>query len=857
MKLLKKNIFFIILFVMAVLALLMRNRTLITTVVSHPDSQIAFSTGDSVLEQTWQPHVKKIAGVSVPYASLSDFESNVELLIYSDDYSELLLQTSIWKEFQKDEEGTLEYFFKTIKVTPGERYRIQLRYTQTSSEGTLAIASGSNYSGCSIDGSSCGEAAAFHITFQKSSSLFWAFMVFFPFLSFSLFFMIMYDRKWEECIGLSMITTAAVLYVTGLFEKLMAGMALVYILAVISFLFSIYLYNKKEMQIKNLLSPAFFIYVVLFVLILLNCHDARFAKVDEYSQWGMAVKDMFYYQSFAKHINTTVLIPRYPPFSAIIEYFFVYANGLFAPKLVYVAFQTMLMSASMIICAAAGNKWRYLIPSVAVMIAMPAIFFVDAYNCVIVDPLLAVFVAYVLICYFLEKPTGFNLFRILGGLFALALTKDMGMVIAGLLTVVMIADRLYSFIRQKKFVIKELLLPCLCALFVIAVFISWQIYMSIPVKEVVSEPQVSELQMSEPQVSKPQVPEPQVSEGVQAAENISVSEVAFDGTVSASGITLEKILGLLRHEDGGYRYQTIKNFLLEIFDGETYTFGNISVSYVDIYIFMMILIGLLAYFRFWGEHSERMIAFGLFTFLAGLCYSMVLLLAFLFAFEQRLALALVGNARYLASFVGGVVSALAALILHRAAKREDKHKSHSLITVFCLTACIAICTPISSFIIRNRDLKILDDDVYGYDIIAEIFRSFSAKGEKVFYICNGSNGDSYWVFNNTVSPLTEPYAQYNIYASEEAYEKQTDIWTLNGEEIQDIGHIVPCEAWEEELRNCRYVFIFHPNEVFRESYESLFEEPDTIDDGTFYQVKCTDEKVVLAYIGKTGVKSYK
>ena len=59
------------------------------------------------------------------------------------------------------------------------------------------------------------------------------------------------------------------------------------------------------------------------------------------------------------------------------------------------------------------------------------------------------------------------------------------------------------------------------------------------------------------------------------------------------------------------------------------------------------------------------------------------------------------------------------------------------------------------------------------------------------------------------------------------------------------------------MQNYQYVFIFHPNEVFEESYGSLFENPDTIDDGTFYQVRCIDERVVLEYIGKTGVKSYK
>ncbi len=48
-------------------------------------------------------------------------------------------------------------------------------------------------------------------------------------------------------------------------------------------------------------------------------------------------------------------------------------------------------------------------------------------------------VFYVLICYFSEKMSAFNLLRIAGGLFALSTTKDMGMVIAGLITMIMLA----------------------------------------------------------------------------------------------------------------------------------------------------------------------------------------------------------------------------------------------------------------------------------------------------------------------------------------------------------------------------------------------------------------------------------
>ncbi|MCM1087476.1 MAG: hypothetical protein NC419_04920 [Muribaculaceae bacterium] len=846
MKFVKKYSLFIVIFLAAVLCIIMQNRSLPTPIVSHPDSQIRFSTEQSVLEQTWQPHVKKIASVHIPYTGDANFDSTMELTIYSDDYSSLLIQTSGQWTFREKEPGTMDFDLGKLKVTPGERYRIQLRYENNSARGALLLPSGSNYSGCSIDGKPCGEAAAFELVLVKNSRLFWLFAVFFPFLSFSLLLMTAWNRKWEDCVGLSMIGTVFILYVSGLFEKLSVGMALIYILSVASLLCAAYFYQKKGMRTKDLLSPALFLFGGLFLLILINCSNVWYARVDEYAQWGMAAKDMFYYNSFAKHVNTTVAIPRYLPFTALIEYFFTYANGLFTQELVYVAYQTMLLGVSIVVCGFAFQKWRYCIPAAAVMIGIPIIFYSDVYNCIYVDSLLAVLTAYVLICYFSEEMTCFNLLRILGGLFALTTTKDMGMVIAGLLTIVMMADRLYRALRQKKPVLKGLILPASFAVFVLAAFFSWQIYMSIPAKVVVVEPS--------------QTAQTQNAEGTGTDEvksTVQEKKLGFQSTASASGITLDGILGLLRHEDGGYRYQTIKNFLIAIFDEESYLFGSIGISYVDMYILMLGLIGGLSLLGFWKERRDSMLSFGVFTFCAGMCYAAVLGLTYLFAFPQGEALILISHQRYLASFLGGVVMALAGLIVRQAAQTEKDNKSASLAAAAILSAGIVICTPMSNFIIKNMDFKLSEDYVYGYEDIAEVLRSFSAKGEKIYFVCNESGGDSGWIFKNTACPLVGYGTQSNLYATEEAYLKQVDIWTQNEEEIREIGTILSCEDWEKSLLKCQYVFILHPNDVFRESYESLFEEPETVGDGTFYRVEKSGDSVTLAFIGQVGIKSYK
>lgn len=873
----KKNILFILLAAAVLLCVILRNSAFSIPVVSKPDSRISFTTKQAVLEQTWQPPVKNLTGVRIPYESTADFNAVLKLTVYSDDYSRILAETELQSAFEDGREGTLELRFPKCRVMPGERLRIQLAYEDVSGEGTLVFPSGSRYGGCSIDDTDINEAAAFEILSVKPSLLFRLLMIFGPFVAFSLLFMILWNRKWEECIGLSMFAVIAVLYVSGLFDKLLGGMMFIYGLSAAALIASAYFFNKKKLQAKSLYSPALFLYALLCILIVLNCRGAWFARWDEYSHWGLAAKDMFYFDSFAKHVNTTVLIPRYVPFATLAEYFFLFANGLFSQELVYIAFQIALLNALIVVCS--GKRGFNLVPAAAIMVLLPVIFFRDIYNCIYVDSMLAVFTAYVLICYYTEGLKGFNLLRILGGLFALTLTKDMGMVIAGLLTAIMVADRLYHALHLKKKILGSLLTPCACAMFVIGVYFSWQIYMSIPAKA--PAPQTAVAKTAETPVTdmggeteKSSMlagiyeetasldadftgePEP-AGEDTSVQEPQEEVEVFFQSTAAASGITLEGILGLLRHDDGGYRYQAIKNYLITMFDGESFRFAGVSLSYVDVYILLLLLTGGLWLAGFWGNWTDKMISFGFFTFLAGMCYSFVLELSYLFAFPMGEAVLLVSHERYLGSFLGGVVAAFAFLLMERAAGTMTENKRRSLAVTAVLTAGIVICVPVEGFVMKNMDIEMKAEYVAGNQEIEEAFRSVAAGAENVYFVCSESRGDSYYMFRNVVSPVLAPYLAYDIYASEETCAKQLGIWEEQGKDAEITGQILSCDAWKTQLMGAQYVFLFHPGDVFAESYGELFEESGTIEDGAFYRVRQTEDGIQLKLIGKIDVGMWK
>lgn len=836
---LKRNWFFILFLLVFLVGIVQMNLQLEAPVVSHPDTQISFSADEMMLEQDWQPHIKKISRISIPYIAENSFQSDLNLALIADD-GWILSESAARYEFEANTSGVLDFSLGTVKVEPGVRYKIQLQFKNPSEKGVLLLDAGSNYMGCRIDGTDCGRAAAFTVSFVKSSRISWFIFTFFPFISFALLIMIIWNRKFEETIGLAIIAVVFILYIMGLAGFLETGIFLVYLLAAISLLSSIYLYNRKKMTFRQIFSPGILIYGILIILIIMNCKDSFLARWDEYSHWGLAAKDMFYYNSFGKHIGTTVMLPRYLPFSTLAEYLFIYTNGLFSQSLLYVGYQSVMAGILIISCKAAVQKRKFLFPVLTGIICLPVIFYIDVFNSLYVDPLLAALLAYVLICYFSEKMSVFNLIRIIGGLIALTLTKDVGVVLAGLMTLIMLADVLQVQYKQKKFEIKQVLLPCVCTLLVCGMFLSWQVYMSIPVVQIAESSQVTNLSDEETST---------------ASEEESVT---FSSSVSASGITMNGILELFKGKAPEYKYQVIKKYIMTLFDEDTYFLGNIAVSYMDLSILLLIVAWLVSYMTVWEDKEKRMFTFGVLTFIAGILYCGFLLVTYLFSFAENEALRLSSHNRYWASFLCGVLIAFYSMLMIRAAELkqpDNQKKAWYGVMLFCSIVLIAV--PVSGFVIKNMDTEITKEEIYGYDDMAEAFRSFAERGETVYFVCNNSSGYAYYMFRNAISPLLAPYVQCNIFASRDLWQEQMNYYAENNIEPTGGETILSADEWCAQLKNCEYVFLFHPNEVFSKSYGELFEEPETIADGTFYQVINTEKGVILQYIGSVGVKSFK
>ena len=831
---LKRYGMFIALAAVCLIAFAKKNSYLNTAVVSNADSQIVFSTENSVLEQTWQPHVKKITEIKVPYTAVKAFEADVQVEIVSDDASQVIGQATGQHSFVQGEEGTLEFPIGMVKLIPGERYRIRFSFRSFSDDGEILIDAGSNYMGCSIDGEAVNAAVAISITFVKNSRLFFLFAMIFPLFSFSFLGMVLWQRKWEDVVGLALIFTISILYLFGVTGILEAGIYMIYILSGISLFAASFLYVKKKMDMGSLLSMGLFVWFILLACILMSNHGVWLARSDEYTHWGLAAKDMFYYNSLAKHADTTVVLVRYMPFSTLTEYFVLYLNGLFSEDLLYVGFQLILVSILVVFCSLLNKKHWYMLPALGVMIFVPVTFFQDVFNCIYVDPLLAVFAAYVFIGYYDEEKNFFYWLRILAGLFALVMTKDIGVVIAGLLSMLIFADIVCRQIKERKIRVKEFLQPLCCLTLVIVCFFGWQVYLSTPI----SEKNVVEVQEKlESQTDGEQT-------------------VSYQNTISASNMSEKEFVKLLTGKGQSYQYKVMKNLIVELFDGDTYHLGNMGVSYMDISIIILLLIMILGSFHFWREKRKRMLSFGIFSFIMGVGYCSCLGILYIFTFSKNEALNLASHERYLASYLCAVVIAFFYFVLKQLSELTgSKERKYADVAIVSIIAIMLICVPVSNLVWTNRDISISAEMKFGYAEIEEILRSFSRRADKVYFICSNSNGGSRNMFRNSASPLLIPYMEGNLAATEESAMIQKDIDSEQGIESKE-KTILTVSEWEERLRQCDYVFIMNADAAFRNDYAELFVEPDTIKGGTFYQIFQGENGVKLDYIGEVGTLVY-
>ena len=263
-------------------------------------------------------------------------------------------------------------------------------------------------------------------------------------------------NKIDTTIPIAVISIVIIIYPFGFFRNLSAG---VWTVCAISFCAICYLVIKLILAIKNknlkefisrVFTPGIVVYI-LFWIIFIFINKSRVLSVwDEFSHWGLVVKNMFVFDSYATNPETNILFREYPPFVSIFEYFFLKIKNYYIEEEIIIAVNVLFVSLILPIVRNVGwNKQMLkLLIYIPIIFVLPLSMFSDFYTTIYVDPILSIMMAYILYVFFSVEDDVIKCISVCLGLMSLPLIKASGSGLAIFILIIIFVDIL---IKRKKY----------------------------------------------------------------------------------------------------------------------------------------------------------------------------------------------------------------------------------------------------------------------------------------------------------------------------------------------------------------------------------------------------------------------
>ena len=123
-----------------------------------------------------------------------------------------------------------------------------------------------------------------------------------------------------------------------------------------------------------------------------------------------------------------------------------------------------------------------------------------------------------------------------------------------------------------------------------------------------------------------------------------------------------------------------------------------------------------------------------------------------------------------------------------------------------------------------------------YEFVEQLPKKLDPKKDRVYFICQDSNGYEYQVSYYLATPVALSYDYAMGWSLGTPY-SESDVWTLD----------MSKEEWEKALNEggYTYVYIYNADKQFRSRYGDLFDNPGAISDNTCYKITKQSGHVVL------------
>lgn len=252
------------------------------------------------------------------------------------------------------------------------------------------------------------------------------------------FFVILFKKSFAKCLPLSFMISAFTLFISQfLFKTFLVGVIINLMVSLLFFFFLYKIIRKREIkEFKTLFfSKGFYLFLILYIGVFLFDLYREFSMWDEFSHWGVMVKEMFRLDQFYSATSSTLMVHKdYPPLLQCYEYFYCYISGGYSEYFLIKALH--LFEFSLLLSFFENEDKNKSLSLLRSLLMVASIYFLitlfdrhGVINTIYTDYFMALLVVYILSNIFFNRnyTSFFQLFNLSLSLSFLLLTKQMGL----------------------------------------------------------------------------------------------------------------------------------------------------------------------------------------------------------------------------------------------------------------------------------------------------------------------------------------------------------------------------------------------------------------------------------------------
>ena len=616
-------------------------------------------------------------------------------------------------------------------------------------------------------------------------------------------------RRFEQTLPLVCGLIILVLYVFGLMGALRYGVFFIAAAAVACAGYTAYMLwrhpDVRAQLFSSLLTPGLLVFVLFAALLYWMNIGRLLSEWDEFTHWGLVVKNMVNLDAFGNTPGATTYFLDYPPGSALFLYFFQAFYPTFNESYLMIAQGILSVSFLLPVFAKVSwQRWKALLLLAPLTLCLPLAFYPTFLSTIYVDALLGLEFAYLLFTYFSQpKLSGLLLLELSVGCAVLSLTKSSGLGLSGIALLLIVLDlAIHRRAALKAFVqrapggglrwarVAGLASPAIAML---AANASWKARLS----------------------------------ALQIGPHFDTGEISLSG-----------LSELFAGTAPDYRVNTVDAFVRRVL-GITDTGVALHTGYTMAFWVLLFLSAIVVFYFLCQNkgHFRRLRTLCIGLTVSFVLYAAYLLLLYLFTYSQSEAQNLASCDRYLYTFLLGGSTLLLFLFVHFGQLRLSARPFYAL-----CAGCLALCLAIAPNTIRLP----LSVDEQKQNTVAQRGRYLQA--EEAAAVLDAGTASVYVVSQNDptlgLDYFTLRYVMTPVQVQQRGEgQSWQDVSFSLGTPYYDgdtLTRDITAEDWGQELLSqYTHVYLMHPDEQFVSLYGVLFESPEDIADNTLFAVQQT------------------